>query len=346
MEKFDRLLWELPGEVRLKDPAQVVALVEDCRGAEEGEMGEDEEEAEEGLDTRQVSAPTRLFVGLQLATGAADHLHIFSLSTRPYLGRTTLPPALSLLMANQARVVEGSIVLDPFCGTASTLLSCASRGAVTVGVEIDERVLHGGAGGRGIHDNFEAAGLEPPAKLLLGDIASLDEDHMLPPTRGARFEKFDAIVTDPPYGLMEGLGELFVPLHERLLTLLRLAARRLRLGGRLVFLLPLPAGADAADALPPGLPTSRCLAIEATSRQRVSLKMDRLMVTMVKVNEPTSEEEGLLPNDHGATRPTSAQRQGSQREADGSGGPADSTTRTAPWEEWWRDGGKNNKQRM
>ena len=37
---------------------------------------------------------------------------------------------------------------------------------------------------------------------------------------------------------MEGLGAYYVPLGQRLTALLRLSARRLRLGGRLVFLLP------------------------------------------------------------------------------------------------------------
>ena len=45
--------------------------------------------------------------------------------------------SLAILMANQAHVAEGSLVLDPFCGSASTLLSCAARGARTVGVDID-----------------------------------------------------------------------------------------------------------------------------------------------------------------------------------------------------------------
>ena len=38
--------------------------------------------------------------------------------------------------AAQARVVPGSLVLDPFCGTASTLLSCAELGASVVGIEV------------------------------------------------------------------------------------------------------------------------------------------------------------------------------------------------------------------
>ena len=111
-----------------------------------------------------------------------------------------------------------------------------------------------------------------------------------------------AIVTDPPYGLMEGLGPFYLPLSQRLTALLRLASRRLRVGGRLVFLLPLPAAADAADALPPTLPTSRCLAVETVARQRLSRRMHRLLVTMVKLSEPATVDEGL-EGAGAATRP-------------------------------------------
>ena len=56
------------------------------------------------------------------------------------------------------------------------------------------------------------------------------------------------------------------------------------LGGRLVFLLPLPASADASEALPADLPTARCLLLERVSREKTSLRMHRLLVTMIKVD--------------------------------------------------------------
>ena len=46
---------------------------------------------------------------------------------------------------------------------------------------------------------------------------------------GSSLGPFDAIVTDPPYGLMEGLGAQFMPLAERVDSLLDLARRHLRL---------------------------------------------------------------------------------------------------------------------
>ena len=99
MEKFDALLGPLPGPVDLRRPEQTVALIEDCR----------EPEPDEGWQgfgrggVRNVQRPTFLFLGRQLAIGAASHLATFSLSTRPYLGCTTLPPELAYLMAVQVR---------------------------------------------------------------------------------------------------------------------------------------------------------------------------------------------------------------------------------------------------
>ena len=40
----------------------------------------------------------------------------------------------------QARAAPGTLVLDPFCGTCSVLMSCAALGAATVGVEVDEQI--------------------------------------------------------------------------------------------------------------------------------------------------------------------------------------------------------------
>ena len=135
MEKLDAMLGPLPGAVELKQPEQIIALIEDCREPEpEGGWA--------GVVSERVQAPTWLFAGRQLSAGAASQLASFSLSHRSYLGRTTLPPELSYLMAIQARVVAGTRVLDPFCGTCSILMTCASLGAATVGIEVDERVLH------------------------------------------------------------------------------------------------------------------------------------------------------------------------------------------------------------
>lgn len=300
-----------------------MTLLEDCREPEP-DGGWRGFGSGEDPHARWVQRPTRLMIGRRLSSGGVAHLSRFSLSSRSYLGRTTLPPDLAYLMAIQARVRPGSLVLDPFCGTCSTLLSCAALGAATVGVEVDTRVLHGFVDGRpGIARNFAEAGLDPPERLVHADMAQLDR-RLLPE---ARYYAFDALVTDPPYGLMEGLGDFYLPLSRRLTALLRLACARLRVGGRLVFLLPVPPTADEACVMPDTLPCARWLAVERVARQKLTLRMHRLMVTMVKVRE--FEEESYECKEESGTRRAAPQTEAAWPAARGG-------EEGVSWGEWWR----------
>jgi tRNA (guanine10-N2)-dimethyltransferase len=54
---------------------------------------------------------------------------------RPFTHPSNLTPQLATCMLNMARVREGQVVLDPFCGVGSTLMEChllgGSRSAST-----------------------------------------------------------------------------------------------------------------------------------------------------------------------------------------------------------------------
>lgn len=54
-----------------------------------------------------------------------------------------MDPQLSLLMANQAQVNSGSIILDPFVGSGSLLVAAAEFGGYVFGSDIDYLMLHG-----------------------------------------------------------------------------------------------------------------------------------------------------------------------------------------------------------
>merc|ERR1719341_2097858 len=54
-----------------------------------------------------------------------------------------MDPELSLLMANLAQVSTGSLVLDPFVGTASLLITAADFGGLVLGADIDYLTLQG-----------------------------------------------------------------------------------------------------------------------------------------------------------------------------------------------------------
>lgn len=53
-----------------------------------------------------------------------------------------MDPQLSLIMANQAQVKNGDIILDPFVGTGSLLVAAALFGGFILGTDIDFMMLH------------------------------------------------------------------------------------------------------------------------------------------------------------------------------------------------------------
>lgn len=54
-----------------------------------------------------------------------------------------MDPQLSLIMANQAQVRQGDLILDPFVGTGSLLVAASQFGGYTLGTDIDFLMLHG-----------------------------------------------------------------------------------------------------------------------------------------------------------------------------------------------------------
>lgn len=53
-----------------------------------------------------------------------------------------MDPQLSLLMANQAKINNGDIILDPFVGSGSLLVAGAEFGGYVFGTDIDFLMLH------------------------------------------------------------------------------------------------------------------------------------------------------------------------------------------------------------
>lgn len=65
----------------------------------------------------------------------------YSLSKRACIGPTSMDPELTFVMANMVHAGPGKLVLDPFVGTGSCLVAAAHVGAVTMGADIDWRVV-------------------------------------------------------------------------------------------------------------------------------------------------------------------------------------------------------------
>lgn len=241
------------------------------------------------------SHPMRWFFCRQVAMVDKKICSKYMLPGRRYLGPTSMDAEMAAIMANQAQVKRGSLVLDPFVGTGSMLIAAAAVGAATVGSDIDMRIIRlGKTDAKGRHvdlwTNFDDYRLPPPVGLMRGDA------HLMP-WRSGMEEMFDAIVADPPYGVRAGgrksqwkeyvarpegrphfTSTAPYALAECLADLLDTAARLLVVGGRLVYFLPIvPTLYSEAD-----VPRHPCLLTLANSEQILSGVYSRRLITMVK----------------------------------------------------------------
>jgi tRNA G10 N-methylase Trm11 len=255
-----------------------------------------------------------------------------ALTRRAYVGPTSMDPEIGLVMANLAHVGPGRAVLDPFVGTGSLALACAELGASAWGTDIDYRVVVLGKAGRDVRANFDQRGLPHPELLRADNAAPVlcaggpgagATDAALPPppyplsalgAGGRPF--FDAIVTDPPYGVRAGARKTgqrperaaarvggggaagdgapaaaasplanphFPPTQpydgeEVVIDLLDAAARLLVPGGRLVYLYPcVPHEYSRAQ-----LPAHPCLTVVDDPEEALSRMLARRLVVMVK----------------------------------------------------------------
>lgn len=250
----------------------------------------------------------RMFFGREVGTADRKLLPTYQLKSRTYLGPTAMDAEMAFLMANQALVAAGKLVYDPFVGTGSILIGAAHFGAMTVGADIDIRVVRDGRGPDcNVWSNFKQYGLPMPLGLLRAD-------NNLPPWRPGLKEVFDAIICDPPYGVRAGgrksggrkllkgvVGPYTVPddkrtdhipstapysLVECVHDLLDVAAKMLVMGGRLVFFYPILREDDTIDT---NFPEHPCFKLVASCEQILSFRYSRVLLTMVKIGPYTEE---------------------------------------------------------
>jgi len=278
-----------PGPIKLKNPQQTFWLLD--HGADNADP-----------------TPDHLYLGRAIASRQArgrEWVGKGDLKRRTYLGPTSLDNEMALLMASFAHVQQGSMVLDPFVGTGSILVACTQFGGFCVGTDIDIRVLRGKKDGRNPASNFAQYGLRPP-ELIRSD-NSLFSGHF------RTLALYDAVVCDPPYGIRAGARqsgsrrEVVAPVPEHMRAdhipqtrpyatkavmndLLKVAARALKVGGRLVYLLPVDISPEAGPE-EGVLPTHRCLDLVCVRDQKLNSKLIRKMVVMRKGREPEEGEE-------------------------------------------------------
>ena len=256
--------------------------------------------------------PPRRYFGRVVATGDRSPLSKYDLKKRRYLGPTSMDVEMGLIMCNMIQARPGGVVWDPFCGTGSLLINAAHFGALTMGSDIDIRVIKWGKKDKrtgqnvDVWTNFEDYGLEPPVGLLRMDL------HKHSWTSSAHAEgTLQGVVGDPPYGVRAGgrksggrkRGEdgtvkpvpeehrenhipstAPYPFSECMDDLMDTSARLLAVGGRLAFFIP--AAADPEDAAAAGVdsvPSHPMLTLRASSVQLLSARWGRRLVTFEKV---------------------------------------------------------------
>ncbi|XP_013380652.1 tRNA (guanine(10)-N2)-methyltransferase homolog [Lingula anatina] len=270
----------------------------------------------------------KLYFGTWVADGQKHLVQRYDLKKRHYIGNTSMDARLSLLVSNLALAGPGSWVLDPFVGTGSLLVACAHYGAYVTGTDIDYKIIHGFGKSsshkkkfRGPDENFLANlrqyGLEDLyLDVLVGDASK----HAM----WRRSSLFDAIVTDPPYGIREytvkidskkrnpenkiqaqededidmvekghdvcekqtsyaGSQKSDYQLQDIVKDLLNFAAKFLKLGGHLVYWLPV----YRPDYTEEMVPSHPCLKLISNCEQTITLKMSRRLITMQKCREDT-----------------------------------------------------------
>ena len=128
--------------------------------------------------------PHRRWFAREVALSQRPLLERYDLKKREYLCTTSMTAELSFLVANFAHCRPGTLVLDPFCGSASLLISAAHFGSYTMGGDIDIRVIRGKQKDKkmaahcrfartlkeveiGPLSNFRQYGLMPPLDLVL-----------------------------------------------------------------------------------------------------------------------------------------------------------------------------------
>ncbi|XP_013192898.1 tRNA (guanine(10)-N2)-methyltransferase homolog [Amyelois transitella] len=260
-----------------------------------------------GSDPNNVpEQPHDLFFGRLIADGQRDLIQAYSLKKRQFIGNTSMDAQLAIIMANQAKVRNGDIVLDPFVGSGSLLVAAAHFGGYVWGSDIDFMMLHGRTRptrvGQKVRTNDES--IRSNMRQYGTEHRYLDvavSDFSLPMWRPDL--TFDAIVTDPPYGVREPTEKIGIDRDNYTLSeahlvnhipskveygipemygdLLNFAAKHLRLGGRMVCWYPMVRDEYSESQLP----RHPCLSLVANSEQVLSKLTSRRLLTYEKISD-------------------------------------------------------------
>ncbi|KAK6488630.1 tRNA (guanine(10)-N2)-methyltransferase-like protein [Huso huso] len=284
------------GKVNLKNPENVFCLLEDY-GSDPNSIPEE---------------PVHIYFGRWIADGQRELIRSYSVKKRHFIGNTSMDAGLSFIMANHCKVKANDLVFDPFVGTGSLLVACSHFGSYVCGTDIDYNTIHGiGKASRkdqkwrGPDENIRANLRQYGAEKSYIDVLVSDASKTIWRPR----ELFDAIITDPPYGIRESTrktgsqkeiikpaeecGENHVPvsmayhLSDIFTDLLNFAAKHLVMGGRLVYWLPVYRPEYSEEIIP----KHPCLKLISNCEQTLSSHTARRLITMEKLKEFEEKDE-------------------------------------------------------
>ncbi|GMH71781.1 hypothetical protein TrRE_jg1278 [Triparma retinervis] len=233
---------DVGGKVKMKNPDVEYNLVMEYEVTVEGEPRYPRTDNEgRVVEGNKGKGLRAVYFSKLVSPGGRSHSDTYKLTNRLYLGPTSMDNEISMLMCLSSLITPSSYVCDPFVGTGSILFTASVMGATTVGMDIDVRVLKGRKKGVDVIDGGREVGTR--------------ENH---------------IVRTKVYEVSDVMSDL-----------LTMAARNLRMGGRLVYLIPTLRDFDEKV----DLPSHECLKLEWCCNQPLQLQLGRRMVVMTKVKE-------------------------------------------------------------
>jgi tRNA (guanine10-N2)-dimethyltransferase len=123
----------------------------------------------------------KLILGLKLTDITSKTFSERRPRKKPFFHPSAMPSKMARCMVNLAHAKADSVLLDPFCGTGTSLIESTFIGCRAVGIDAQRRMI------LGTKKNLEFFSIKAEG-LLLAD------------SRKIPIAKVDAIVTDPPYG--------------------------------------------------------------------------------------------------------------------------------------------------
>ena len=198
----------------------------------EGKLGKIILERTEGTKVN-LKNPDKVFIGIITSNKLILGLKLTEIQSKtfserrprkkPFFHPSAMPSKLARCMVNLAHAKAEALVLDPFCGTGSSLIEATYIGCRAVGVDAQKRMVLGARRNLRFF-NISAEG------LVLADA------RMLP------FTKVDAVVTDPPYG--RSASTLKSTTKQLVVEVLAASHGLLGVGQRICIALPINASKD------------------------------------------------------------------------------------------------------